>query len=207
MRATSFFKDNSIEYKYIEQLKKELININKLAKHKLNEEKFILIDGSFMPDKLLFGNVLRNELMEANPDNKYNYDLVRNFGLTSEYKNGAYLVNSVDTSNVNIYIDDNEKIGCCWFDFVFTMRTPSSDCRRKFISDIISEHEDLIDDKTKLVDKLTSATDTLHFIPIKQIITNVLSYAVVNDMKADYDMFVDYVSEFKSNHGIANYWS
>lgn len=207
MRATSFFKDSSIEYKYIEQLKKELIYNKRLAEHKLNDEKFILIDGSFMPDKLLFASVLRNELMEANPDNEHNYDLVRYFGLTSEYKNGVYLVNSVDTSNVNIYIDNNEHIGCSWFDFVFTMRTPGSECRRKFISDIISEHKDLIDDKTKLVDKLASATDTLHFMPIKQIITNVLSCAVVNGVKADYEMFVDYVSEFKSNHGIANYWS
>ena len=207
MRATSFFKDSSIEYRYIEQLKKELININKLTKHKLNKEKYILVDGLFMPDKLLFANVLRNELIEANPDNKYNYDLVRYFGLTSEYKNGAYLVNSCDLSNVNIYINDNEKIGCGWFDFVFTIRTPGSECRQKFISDIISEHEDLIDDKTKIVDKLTSATDTLHFIPIKQIITNVLSCAVVNDVKVDCEMIFDYISEFKSNHGITSYWS
>ena len=69
MRATSFFNDSSIEFNYIEQLKNEIIHSDKLAEHNLNEVKFILIDGSFMPDKLLFANILRNELTKVYQDN------------------------------------------------------------------------------------------------------------------------------------------
>ena len=99
--------------------------------------------------------------------------------LTSEYDDCCDMISYLDNRQVNILIDNNEKISTDWFDYIFNLKTPDSKCRKKFIENLLIDNEELIDDYDKVV-YCFSASFIFKNVDIRFIEINALSIEVMN---------------------------
>lgn len=206
MDSIMFFNDDSIEAKFLNQLKNEIIHREKLIDQDIDTRKLVLVKGESLCDCMIFAKILHDDLKEIGMDNNNEF-VVMDPVLTSEYDDCCDMISYLDNRQVNILIDNNDKISTDWFDYIFTLKTPDSKCRKKFIENLLSDNEELIDDYEKVVDKFVKLTDGLNYSLIDTIAEHVKRFAVVNDKNIDVVMVVDCVVDIKENHGITHYWS
>lgn len=201
-----FFNDGSIEAKFLNQLKNEIVYREKLIDQDIDTRKLVLVKGESLCDCMIFAKILRDDLKEIGMENDNEF-VVMDPVLTSEYDDCCDMISYLDNRQINILIDNNDKISTDWFDYIFNLKTPDSKCRKKFIENLLSDNDELIDDYDKVVDKFVRLTDGLNYSLIDTIAEHVKRFAVVNDKKIDVVMIVDCVVDIKENHGINHYWS
>ena len=201
-----FFNDGSIEVKFINQLKNEIIHREKLIDKDIDTRKLVLVKGASLCDCVIFAKILRDDLKEIGMENDNEF-VVMDPVFVSDYENSVDMMRHMDNMQINIVINDNDKISDDWFDYIFDLKTPDIKCRKKFINNLLNYNEDLVDDYEKVVDKFVRLTDGLNYSLIDTIVEHVKRFAVVNDKKIDVVMIVDCVVDIKENHGIVHYWS
>ena len=206
MDSMMFFNDGSIEVKFLNQLKNEIVHREKLIDQDIDTRKLVLVKGESLCDCVIFAKILHDDLKEIGMENDNEF-VVMDPVFVSDYENSVDMMRYMDNAQVNIVIDNNDKISTDWFDYIFNLKTPDSKCRKKFIENLLSDNEELIDDYDKVVDKFVRLTDGLNYSLIDTIAEHIKRYAVVNDKKIDVVMIVDCVVDIKENHGSSNYWS
>ena len=125
MDSMVFFNDDSIEVKLLKQLKNEIVYREKLIDQDIDTRKLVLVKGESLCDCMIFANILHNDLKEIGMENDNEFVVIDPV-LTSEYDDCCDMMSYFDNRQVNILIDNNDKISVDWFDYIFNLKTPDS---------------------------------------------------------------------------------
>ena len=203
-----FFSEDSTKAELVNQLKNEVIHRDKLIEKGVDTNKLVLVTGHSLCDSMMFAKYLHDWLKSIGESKGSNF-VVMDPVMTSEYENGIEILQFADNKQINIFINNNSKIGYEWFDYIIYIKVPGKECRKRFIMSMIDKSSDIIDEDAydELIDEFANLTDGLDYSFINMIVDHIMRLAIVNDEKISYKMIRTNVYKMKENHGIENYWS